>query len=75
MKNSNNINASFAKRVLALKVHSNCTLNWSMTTKSASNVIYVIIQLSDRRTLKHTLNVFMKISSNTNVKFVKRALI
>jgi hypothetical protein len=43
MKNSNNINALFVKRALALKVHSNCTLKRCMPTKSRSNVICVII--------------------------------
>jgi uncharacterized Zn-finger protein len=38
-------------------------------------VIYVIIQLSIIKTSEDTLNVFMKISSNINVPFVKGALV
>ena len=75
MKKSNNINVAFAKNALALKIHSNCTLKWFMPTRSASNVIFVIIQLSYIQTLENILNVFMKISSNINVKFVKRAMV
>ena len=39
------------------------------------NVIYVIIQLSNILLSDSTLNVSMKISSNTNAIFVKRTLV
>jgi hypothetical protein len=69
MKILSNTNVIFAKRALALKIHSRVTLKWFMPTKSPSNVIYVIILLSTMHTLEDTLNVSMKISSNTNVTF------
>jgi hypothetical protein len=46
-----------------------------MKTPNLLNVIYVIIQLSIIKTSENTLNVFMKISSNINVIFVKRAMV
>jgi hypothetical protein len=75
MKNSNNINASFVKRALALRMHLNCTLTRCMPTKSCSNVNCVNIQLSNRQPSKNILNVYMKILSNINVAFVKRAMV
>jgi hypothetical protein len=74
MKKSNNTFATFAKRVLVWKIHSKVTLKGFMKIKSLSNVICVIIQLLNIPTLENTLNASMKISSNINVLFAKRAL-
>jgi hypothetical protein len=46
-----------------------------MKTRSSLNAICVNTQLSYMQTLESTLNVFMKISSNTSVIFAKRALV
>jgi uncharacterized membrane protein YuzA (DUF378 family) len=45
-----------------------------MKLTNLSNVIYVIIQLSNMHTLEITLQAFMKKSNNTYVVFVTRAL-
>jgi hypothetical protein len=74
MKNLRSTFATFAKRALGRKTHSKCILKWFMRTKSPSNVICVIIQLSNMHRLEDTLNVSMKNLSNTNVTFVNCAL-
>jgi GTP cyclohydrolase I len=72
MKKLSNTCATFAKRVLVGKMHSKYILKWFMKTKSNSNVIYVIIQLSHMCRLEDTLNASMKNSNSTNVVFVTR---
>jgi hypothetical protein len=74
MKISDRTKTIFVTRGLVRKIHSKCMLKWFTTKRSASNVICVIIQLSNMHTLEDTLNVFMKNSNNTNVVFVTRAL-
>jgi cell division inhibitor SulA len=74
MKNLNHTHAIFVKRALLIKTHSKGTRKWFMKTKRNSNVIYVIIQLSDMHTLEDTLNASMKNLNSTNVVFVTKAL-
>jgi|LakMenEpi03Aug12_release.lakeMendotaPanAssembly.Ray.scaffolds.fasta_scaffold5802575_1 hypothetical protein len=45
-----------------------------MKTSNVSNVIFVTILLLNTEALEFTMNVFMKISSNSSVIFAKRAL-
>jgi hypothetical protein len=48
--------------------------NQCMNTSSLSNVIYVIIRLSNTQMLKDTFNASMKNTNSTNVEFATRAL-
>jgi hypothetical protein len=54
MKISSNINVIFAKRALVRKIHSKCILKEFMKTRIPSNVICVIIQLSNMHKLEDT---------------------
>jgi hypothetical protein len=74
MRNLSNTNVTFVIRALARKKVLKGMYNICMKTSDLSIVICAVILLSSLRTLDNTLNVFMRNLSNTNVKFVIRAL-
>jgi hypothetical protein len=67
MKISNHTNATFAKRPLVREIHLKCILKGFTKTRSPSNVIYVIILLSNMHKLENTLNVSMENLYNTKL--------
>jgi hypothetical protein len=61
-------------RTLVGKIHLKCTSKWFTKRAGPSNVICMSIQVFNLKTLENTLQVSMKISSNTNVTFANGVL-
>jgi hypothetical protein len=72
---SNNTNAAFVKRDLALKEISKDILKQFMKTRRNTNVICASIHVSNNVLSEPTLSVFMMKSNHINVVFVKGVLV
>jgi hypothetical protein len=74
-KISNPINATFVKRLLALKEISKDILKRFMKTRRNTNVVCASIHVSNTVLSEPTLSVFMMESNHINVAFVKGVLV